>query len=66
MSWCGAVAIFPSIVESNQKKINPLCTVESGTGRETDMEKCDPSGYQESVQESYSWSQFLKEMEKRG
>ena len=35
-----------SIIESNQKKINPLCTVESGTGRETDMEKCDPSGYQ--------------------
>lgn len=28
------------------RKINPLCTVESGTGRETDMEKCDPSGYQ--------------------
>lgn len=34
-----------SIIESDQK-INPLCTVESGTGRETDMEKCDSSGYQ--------------------
>ena len=49
-----------SIIESDQKKSIPLCTVESGTGRETDMEKCDSSGYQESVQESYSWSQFLK------
>ena len=28
------------------RKINPLCTVESRAGRETDMEKCDPSGYQ--------------------
>ena len=35
-----------SIIESNQKKSIPLCTVESRTGRKTDMENGDPFGYQ--------------------
>ena len=55
-----------SIIESNQKKSIPYVQWKAEQEGKPTWRTAIRLDIRESVQESYSWSQFLKEMEKRG
>ena len=55
-----------SIIESNQKKSIPYVQWKAEQEGKPTWRMAIRLDIRESVQESYSWSQFLKEMEKRG
>ena len=55
-----------SIIESNQKKSIPYVQWKAEQEGKPTWRTAIRLDIMESVQESYSWSQFLKEMEKRG
>ena len=55
-----------SIIESDQKKSIPYVQWKAEQEGKPTWRSAIRLDIRESVQESYSWSQFLKEMEKRG